>query len=55
MRRAIRWWFDDDHHPATTFSGIPAAGKWILAFCTLIGRLKIYTLLVLLVPEFREK
>jgi Trk-type K+ transport system membrane component len=55
MRRVIRYWFDDGHHSATTFSGIPAAGKRIIAFCTLIGRLEIYTLLVPLFPEFREK
>jgi len=55
MRRAIRWWLNDDHHPPTAFSGVPAAGKWILSFCTLIGRLEIYTLLVLLVSEFLEK
>jgi trk system potassium uptake protein TrkH len=44
-----------DRHPATTFSGVPAAGKSILAFCTLIGRLEVYILLVLLAPEFPEK
>lgn len=42
-------------HPASTFSEIPAAGKWILSFCMLIGRLEIYTVMVLLIPEFWKK
>ncbi len=42
-------------HPETTFADIPSAGKWILSFCMLAGRLEIYTLLVLLVPEFWKK
>jgi trk system potassium uptake protein TrkH len=42
-------------HPASNFSEIPAAGKWILSFCMLIGRLEIYTVLVLLIPEFWKK
>ena len=42
-------------HPESTYSGIPAAGKWILSFCMLIGRLEIYTILVLLLPEFWKK
>jgi trk system potassium uptake protein len=43
------------YHPATTFSEAPALGKWILSFCMLIGRLEIYTILVLLIPEFWKK
>jgi len=39
-------------HPATTYAEVPAPGKWILSFCMLIGRLEIYTVLVLLMPEF---
>ena len=42
-------------HPATTYADIPYAGKWILSFCMLAGRLEIYTVLVLLVPEFWKK
>lgn len=42
-------------HPATTYSEAPAIGKWILSFCMLIGRLEIYTVLVLLTPEFWKK
>lgn len=43
------------YHPATTYSEAPAVGKWILSSCMLIGRLEIYTLLVLLIPEFWKK
>lgn len=38
--------------PVENYAGIPIAGKWVLMFCMLLGRLEIYTLLVLLVPEF---
>jgi trk system potassium uptake protein TrkH len=41
--------------PATNFMGVPALGKWILAFCMLLGRLEIYTVIVLLVPEYWRK
>ncbi|MHB8771270.1 MAG: TrkH family potassium uptake protein [Syntrophales bacterium] len=43
------------YHPATTFSEAPVAAKWILSFCMLVGRLEIYTVLVLLIPEFWKK
>ncbi len=43
------------YHPATTFSEAPVLGKWIMSFCMLIGRLEIYTVLVLLIPEFWKK
>ena len=42
-------------HPATTYSEAPVLAKWILCFCMLAGRLEIYTILVLLVPEFWKK
>ncbi|MBU4371587.1 MAG: TrkH family potassium uptake protein [Proteobacteria bacterium] len=42
-------------HPESTYSEIPTVGKWILSFCMLIGRLEIYTILVLLIPEFWKK
>lgn len=41
--------------PVDNFMGIPIIGKWILIFCMLIGRLEIYTVLVLLTPEFWRK
>jgi trk system potassium uptake protein len=37
------------------YMGIPLVGKWVLMFCMLLGRLEIYTLLVLIVPEFWRK
>lgn len=44
-----------DAGPTDNYASIPAAGKWILAFCMLAGRLEIYTVLVLLVPRFWRK
>jgi trk system potassium uptake protein len=38
--------------PADNYSSIPVAGKWILIFCMLTGRLEVYTVLILLVPRF---
>lgn len=41
--------------PAENFAHIPEAGKWLLIFCMLLGRLEIYTVIILLVPEFWRK
>jgi glycine/D-amino acid oxidase-like deaminating enzyme len=41
--------------PVQNYLSIPAAGKWILIFCMLLGRLEIYTVIVLLVPEYWRK
>lgn len=41
--------------PTESYLSIPLAGKWILIFCMLLGRLEIYTVFVLLVPEFWRK
>ena len=41
--------------PAENFAGIPTAGKWLLIWCMLLGRLEIYTVIILLVPEFWRK
>jgi trk system potassium uptake protein TrkH len=41
--------------PAESYYHIPTLGKWILTFCMLIGRLEIYTVIVLFVPEFWKK
>jgi trk system potassium uptake protein TrkH len=38
--------------PVKNYLGIPLLGKWILIFCMLLGRLEIYTVTVLLMPEF---
>ncbi|KPK35487.1 MAG: potassium transporter [Nitrospira bacterium SG8_35_1] len=44
-----------DAGPAENYSTIPAAGKWVLAFCMLTGRLEIYTVILLFVPRFWKK
>lgn len=41
--------------PVDNYAAIPALGKWVLAFCMLLGRLEIYTILVLCIPEFWRK
>ncbi len=44
-----------DAGPASNYSFIPLTGKWILIFCMLIGRLEIYTVLILFMPQFWKK
>jgi trk system potassium uptake protein TrkH len=41
--------------PMDNFAGVPVIGKWILIFCMLLGRLEIYTIIVLLLPAFWRK
>ena len=41
--------------PADNFALIPTLGKWLLIWCMLLGRLEIYTVIILLVPEFYRK
>ena len=41
--------------PIRNYLEIPMAGKWVLISCMLLGRLEIYTVIVLLVPEFWRK
>jgi trk system potassium uptake protein TrkH len=41
--------------PLDNFASLPVAGKWLLTWCMLLGRLEIYTVLILLVPEFWKK
>ena len=38
--------------PIRNYLEIPMAGKWVLISCMLLGRLEIYTVIVLLVPEY---
>ncbi len=38
--------------PTGSFAGLPDAAKWLLAFGMLLGRLELFTLLVLLLPSF---
>ncbi|MDE6684670.1 MAG: TrkH family potassium uptake protein, partial [Duncaniella sp.] len=39
----------------STFSIIPDAGKWLLAIIMLIGRLELFTVLLLFTPAFWRK
>ena len=41
--------------PAENFAHLPVMGKWLLAWCMLLGRLEIYTVIILFVPEFWKK
>ncbi len=41
--------------PAENYAHLPGAGKWLLAWCMLLGRLEIYTVIILFVPEFWKK
>ncbi len=41
--------------PVSNFHDVPVAGKWILVFCMLLGRLEIYTVIITLTPEFWRK
>ncbi|MFZ7112865.1 MAG: TrkH family potassium uptake protein [Desulfatiglandales bacterium] len=41
--------------PVRNYLAIPLAGKWVLIFCMLLGRLEIYTVIVLLIPEYWRK
>lgn len=40
--------------PAANYQHIPLAGKWLLSFCMLAGRLEIYTVLVIFTRDFWE-
>ncbi len=41
--------------PVENFAQIPYWGKWLLSWCMLLGRLEIYTLIIIVVPEFWRK
>ncbi|NNF98069.1 MAG: TrkH family potassium uptake protein [Desulfobacteraceae bacterium] len=41
--------------PVDNYAHIPQMGKWLLVWCMLLGRLEIYTFIILLVPEFYRK
>jgi len=38
--------------PVTNFSLVPDLGKWLLSFDMLLGRLELYTVLMILRPSF---
>lgn len=41
--------------PTSSFSAIPEISKWILSFSMLIGRLELFTVLVLFTPVFWKR
>lgn len=38
--------------PSENFAEIPAMGKWVLSFMMLLGRLELFTVLILFTPYF---
>jgi trk system potassium uptake protein TrkH len=41
--------------PMDNYAGVPTVAKWILTMDMLLGRLEIYTVIILLVPRFYKK
>ncbi len=41
--------------PAHNFAHLPAAGKWFLSFLMLLGRLELFTVLILITPYFWKR
>jgi trk system potassium uptake protein TrkH len=41
--------------PVDNYAAIPGAGKWVLAFFMLLGRLELFTVLILFSPYFWRK
>lgn len=41
--------------PISNFSEIPVIGKWVLSFLMLVGRLEIFTVLIIFTPYFWKK
>lgn len=41
--------------PVSNYEGVPLMGKWVLIFCMLAGRLEVYTVIALLIPEYWRK
>jgi trk system potassium uptake protein TrkH len=41
--------------PTNNYAHLPLMAKWVLSFCMLLGRLEIYTVIILFVPEFWRK
>ncbi|MDB0058517.1 TrkH family potassium uptake protein, partial [Salibacteraceae bacterium] len=44
-----------DVGPVHSYASIPSVGKWFLSFLMLLGRLELFTVLVLLTPFFWKK
>jgi trk system potassium uptake protein TrkH len=39
---------------ASNFAHVPSAGKWVLSFTMLLGRLEIYGLIICVIPFYRR-
>ena len=38
--------------PAAHYADLPSLGKWLLSLAMIVGRLEVYTVLILFLPEF---
>jgi trk system potassium uptake protein TrkH len=41
--------------PTDNYAHIPSFGKWLLSLCMIVGRLEVYTLIVILAPAFWKR
>jgi len=41
--------------PVKNYFSVPDVGKWVLSFCMLLGRLEIYTVIIMLAPAYWRK
>jgi len=41
--------------PADNYAAIPTVAKWVLMPCMVLGRLEIFTVIILFIPEFYRK
>jgi len=41
--------------PVENYLAVPALGKWVLIFCMILGRLEIYTVIIMLAPAYWRK
>lgn len=41
--------------PVGNFSGIPMPGKWVLSYCMLVGRLELFSVIILFAPAYWKK
>lgn len=44
-----------DVGPSDNYAGIPTVGKWFLTFLMLLGRLELFTVIILLTPHYWKK
>ncbi|RJP61863.1 MAG: TrkH family potassium uptake protein, partial [Ignavibacteriales bacterium] len=41
--------------PTLNFANVPEIGKWVLSFLMLMGRLELFTVLIIFSPAFWQK